>query len=63
MHRMHDGSIKAAHCTGHMFHEKKFWAIVAILALVAGLFTLIALNGGGSWAQEYGIPLPYGSYF
>jgi hypothetical protein len=61
MHHFHDGSVKAAHYTGHLFHEKAFWSIVVILALITGLFTLIAFNGNDTTMQNY--YFPYGPYF
>ena len=61
MHHFHDGSVKAVHFTGHLLHEKSFWAIVAILALIVGLFTLLVLFGSGTPMQNY--PIPYGPYY
>ncbi len=62
MHHVHDGTIKAAHLTGHLFHERAFWGIVAIATLIIALFTLIAILGEGVPVQEYSQPLPYGYY-
>jgi hypothetical protein len=63
MHHFHDGGVRAVHYTGHMLHEKTFWAILGILALVAGLFTLIVLYGGDVTMQHYSVPVPYGPYY
>jgi hypothetical protein len=60
---MHDGGIKAAHFTGHLLHEKSFWSILAILTLLAALFTLVVLFGDKSPDPSFGVPLPYGRYF
>ena len=61
MHHLHDGSVKAMHYTGHLLHEKSFWAIVAITALIVGLFTMIILFGSDTTMQNYSIP--YGRYY
>ncbi|VGO19169.1 hypothetical protein [Pontiella sulfatireligans] len=63
MHQMHDGTVKAAHATGHMFHEKAFWGIVLIAALLAGLFTAIVLLGNNAVLPRYSVPMPYGTYY
>ena len=44
VHHIHDGSIKAAHYVCHLFHEKSFWAIMAILTLIVGLFILVVFS-------------------
>ena len=59
MHHVHDGSAKVAHYTGHMLHEKSFWGILAIVALIAALFTLVVLFGENAM-QGYRGTLPYG---
>ncbi len=63
MHHVHSGTVKATHFTGHLLHEKSFWGILAILMLIAGLFTLVVLFGGDSIPQNYYLPLaPYGPH-
>ena len=61
VHQFHDGSVKVAHYTGHMLHEKAFWAILAILALIAGIFTMLVFFGNSPMMQNYGVP--YGPYY
>lgn len=61
MHQLHDETVKAAHFTGHMVHEKAFWGILAILAMIAALFTLVVLFGS-STAHDFSLPIPYGTY-
>jgi hypothetical protein len=61
MHHFHDSSIKAAHYVGHLFHEKSFWAILAIVTLLIGLFMLVAFFGSGTPMQNYRVP--YGPYY
>lgn len=63
VHHFHDNSAKAVHYAGHLLHEKSFWAILAILALIAGIFTMIVLLGSDAPLQNYRIPLPYGPYY
>lgn len=63
MHNAHDGSIKAAHFTGHLLHEKSFWAILGILALIAGTFALLVFLGNNAPLQNYRVPLPYGPFY
>ena len=53
MHHAHDSSAKAAHYTGHLLHERSFWAILAFVALTAGLLALVAIFGRDATMQEY----------
>ena len=62
MHHLHDSTAKVAHLTGHMLHEKNFWGIVAILAMIAGLFALIMLHGGHAPLRYYATPQIYPYY-
>lgn len=59
MHHVHDDAVKVAHYTEHMLHEKSFWGIVLILALVAGLFTAIVLFGNAVGTELYNNPMLY----
>jgi hypothetical protein len=59
MHQLHDESAKVAHWTGHLLHEKSFWGIVAILAVLAVVFTLLVLYGKQLAMQEYSAPFRY----
>jgi hypothetical protein len=61
MHHFHDSSVNAMHYIGHLLHEKSFWAIVAITALIVGFFTMIILFGSGTTMQNYSSP--YGPYY
>jgi hypothetical protein len=63
MHHMHDEGLKATHYTTHMLHERSFWGIMAILALIAALFTIIVIYGNNAALQEYSAPIPYAPYF
>lgn len=47
IHHLHDEGAKIIHMTGHMLHEKTFWGIVGIVALIAALFALLVLWGNG----------------
>ncbi|MEA2069127.1 MAG: hypothetical protein U9P12_08005 [Verrucomicrobiota bacterium] len=60
MHLLRKDGAKVAHMAGHMLHEKSFWGILAILAMIALLVTLVVLFGTDVHMQEYGIPIPYG---
>jgi hypothetical protein len=62
MHLMHDEGVRVAHVSMHVLHEKSFWGIVSILAVLALLLTLIVLLGEKLPAYEYGIPSPHGYY-
>jgi len=63
MHHVHDDAVRVAHYTNHMFHEKSFWGIVAIIALLAGLFTLIAFSGNETFLDYQSVPMPHGGYY
>lgn len=63
MHNFHDSGVKAAHFTGHLLHEKSFWAIMGILALIVGIFTLLVFLGSHAPLQDYRAPIPYGPYY
>ncbi len=56
---VHDERLKVARYMGYLLHEKSFWGMVAILALIAGMLTLIAWFGSNPILQNYYIP--YGS--
>lgn len=54
MHEVHDGGIKAMHYTGHMFHEKVFWEVIAFMAVIALFFLLATLmNTSGTGTLRY----------
>ncbi|MEE9368388.1 MAG: hypothetical protein V3V05_05940 [Pontiella sp.] len=57
MHHFHDDSVNAMHYIGHLLHEKSFWAIVAITALIVGLSSLIILFGSGNNDTELQHPI------
>lgn len=59
MHHVHDDAVKVAHSTEHMLHEKSFWGIVLILALLAGFFTAIVLFGNAAGTEFYNSPMIY----
>lgn len=61
LHHMHDSTVKATHATGHLFHEKTFWGILAIIALIALLFTLVVLYGSSNALPT--TPLPFAPYY
>lgn len=63
MHHAHERSTKAARFTSHLLHERNFWAVIAIVALIAGLFVLIAYFGSSMAMSNYGVPAPYGVYY
>lgn len=63
MHQLHDGSVKTLHVAGHLFHEKSFWGIVIILAMLTALFTLLVLFGKYIPMEKYSIPTHYGPYY
>ena len=58
----HDGSVKAVHYTGHLLHEKSFWAIMIILALITGIVALLAYLSSEAPIQDYRMPIPYGTF-
>jgi len=60
-HSFHDHSTKAVHYTGHLLHEKSFWGILVVVALLTGLLALIALLGGNIDAKNFTVP--YGPYY
>lgn len=62
MHQLHDESAKVAHWTGYLLHEKSFWGIVAILAVLAGAFALLVLYGKQIPMLEYSVPFRYGPF-
>ncbi|WP_372809117.1 hypothetical protein [Pontiella sp.] len=62
MHVMHDEGARMSHSFMHVLHEKSFWGIVSIIAVLALLLTLIVLFGEKVPIHEYGIPSPYGYY-
>ena len=59
MHHLHDDGVRVAHFTGHMLHEKSFWGILAIVAVMITLFTLVVLFGEDAM-EGYRGTLPYG---
>jgi len=59
MHHVHDSTVRVAHYTEHMLHEKSFWGIVGIVALIATLFTLVVLYGENMMQSQRSI-LPFG---
>lgn len=61
MHHFHDGSVRAAHYTAHLLHEKNFWKMTAILAVIGGLFALLVFFGNDIQMQNYSIP--YAPYY
>jgi hypothetical protein len=61
MHHFHDSSVNARHYIGHLLHEKSFWGIMAITALIVGLITMIILFSSGTTMQNYSTP--YGPYY
>ena len=63
IHHFHDSSARAVHSASHLLHEKSFWGIFGILALIVGLLTLIAFLGRTTTLQNYGVPVPYSPYF
>ena len=62
MHDVHDDTLKAAQNTGQMLHQKSFWGIVAIVALIVSLFMLIAFFGDNTIMDYQTPPLPYGGF-
>jgi hypothetical protein len=60
-HHFHDGTVRVMHYTGHLLHEKAFWAIVALITLLIGMFALLVLFGNDSpMMRNYNIPFsPY----
>ena len=62
MHQLHDGSAKMAHWTGHLFHEKSFWGIVAILAVLVAAFALMVFYGNRVPMEEFSVPIRYGPF-
>jgi hypothetical protein len=64
VHQLHDEGARVARQGSHVFHERSFWGIVAIMAIIALLFALVVLFGNRFPIQHYGIPTPYGQpYF
>ena len=51
----------AAHYTGHLFHEKSFWGILVVVALIAGLLLLITLLGDNIDMKNF--TTPYRPYY
>ena len=60
-HNFHGHSAKAAHYTGHLLHEKSFWGILIVAALLTGLLILIASLGDNIDAKTFTVP--YGPYY
>jgi len=44
-HWLHNENAKIMHYTGHIFHEKAFWAMVGIVVLTVAVFTLLMALG------------------
>ncbi|VGO11644.1 hypothetical protein PDESU_00189 [Pontiella desulfatans] len=59
-HLIHDEGVKITHICVNLLHEKSFWGILAILAVLGLLFKLILLFGDKMPLREFGIPSPYG---
>lgn len=62
MHHLHDGSAKMAHWTGHLLHERSFWGMVTILAVIIAAFTLLVLYGKQLPMEEFSVPIRYGPF-
>ena len=58
MHLMHDGSVKIAHYSGHLLHEKAFWAFLGIFALLVLFFSLLLLLGNETVIDYRAYPYP-----
>ena len=61
LHHLHDGAAKATHATSHLFHEKAFWALLAVVALIAALFALVVIYGQGNVMPS--TPMPFAPYY
>jgi hypothetical protein len=59
----HDSGGKVVRFTGHLLHEKSFWAILAIVVALAGLFALVAYFGNDASMRDFNMPMPYGVYY
>jgi hypothetical protein len=57
-HHAHDDAVRAAHMTSHMLHERSFWGIVLILAMLTGLLAMIAFFGDDSLMDYRNMPVP-----
>jgi len=62
MHLLHDESAKMTHWTGHLLHERSFWGILAISALIAAAFVLLILYGKQLPMEQYNVPIRYGPF-
>jgi hypothetical protein len=60
MHLLHDESVRIAHFTEHLVHEKAFWAFLGIVTVMALLFSLLLLLGDENAIdyRAYPFPLP-----
>ncbi len=57
-HHLHDGSMKLAHYTGHLLHEKTFWAFVGIVTIIVVLFSILLLLGNDAAIEHQAFPYP-----
>jgi hypothetical protein len=58
-HHVHDNAGKVAHMTTRMIHERSFWGMVLILALIAGMFAMVILLGDNTVFMDYRtVPMP-----
>lgn len=59
MHHVHEESVRVGHKAVQMLHEKSFWAMLAIVALLTTLFSMLLMYGNNNLMQHYSIPMPY----
>ena len=58
MHLMHEEGVKMMHYTGHLLHEKAFWAFLGIIVAIAVLFSLLLLLGNDMAIEYRSYPYP-----
>lgn len=52
MHEVHDDGLKIAHYAEHAVHEKRFWGMVALIALLVSLFAFLIMMSGNANYQD-----------
>mgnify|MGYP001079043681 CR=1 FL=1 len=59
VHVLHEGGLKVFHATGQLMHDKRYWGVLALIALAVALITLAVNYGSPLPPIEYGMPVPY----
>ena len=58
-HKHMPNAHRAAHMMKHMVHDERFWAVVALIMLMAAIITIVLVIGPTSISQQQPWPVGY----